>query len=176
VNKQDINYCIKETWDNISADGIADDIIRSVKKHGWKIEDAYIDPLSKGDTSYLRNRIGSDIKDTYTILESRLSEHGITLHVASKDKESGIQNIKTWLRGPNGMPTVYIFEDCERHFFEVQRWVFDDNGKPMKENDHFMENFYRYTLTGAKYEDYVIKPLPQFNRPSVSSGSSWMMH
>jgi hypothetical protein len=96
--------------------------------------------------------------------------------VASKDKESGIQNIKTWLRGPNGMPTVYIFDTCERHFFEVQRWVFDDNGKPMKENDHFMENFYRYTLTGAKYEDYVIKPLPQFNRPSVSSGSSWMMH
>jgi len=38
--------------------------------------------------------------------------------------------------------------------------VFDDDGKPAKENDHFMENFYRYSLTGVKYEDSVITPLP----------------
>jgi len=160
VDDHDFHYCIGELWKNCNAEAIADDIIRKVKLHGWKIESAFIDPLSKGDTAYLKNRLGADIRDTFSILEERLSEYGITLYVASKDKDSGIKNIQTWLKGPNGKPTVYFFEDCERHFFEVSRWVFDDDGKPAKENDHFMENFYRYSLTGVKYEDSVITPLP----------------
>lgn len=173
VNKQDINYCIAETWKNLSADEIADDIVRKVKFYGWKIEKAFIDPLSKGDTSYMRNALGANIRDTYSILDERLSVHGITLSVASKDKESGIKNIQSWLKGPNGMPTVYLFEDCERHFYEISRWVFDDHGKPAKDGfDHFMENWYRYSLTGACYEDYYITPLPQ---QSISAGvHSWM--
>jgi len=168
VDPHDIQYCIGEMWKNTDADGIADDIVRKIKMHGWKIENAFIDPLSKGDTAYLKNRIGANIRDTFSILEERLLEYGITLHVASKDKESGIKNIQGWLKGVNGRPTVYFFEDCERHFFEISRWVFDENGKPVKENDHFMENFYRYSLTGVQYEDSVIKPLP-----SVVS-SNWM--
>lgn len=151
VNRQDIRYCVAETWKNTNADGIADDIIRKIRGYGWRIEDAYIDPLSKGDTAYMRNELGSDIEDTFKRLEKRLEKERIRLHVASKDKESGIMNIRTWLMGPNRMPTCYIFNDCERHFYEVARWVFDDDGKPIKENDHFMENWYRYTLTGTIY-------------------------
>ena len=49
--------------------------------------------------------------------------------------------------------------------------VFDDNGKPAKDGfDHMMENSYRYTLTGAKYEDSVIYQIPPRN---VGAGS-WM--
>jgi len=171
VNRQDINYCVGETWENLSADGIADDIIRKVKLYGWDITEAYIDPLSKGDTAYMRNALGTNLRDTYSILYDRLLDHGITLHVASKDKDSGIKNIETWLEGPNRMPTCYIFDTCERHFFEVKRWVYDDDGKPAKENDHFMENWYRYTLTGARYEDHKINPLPQ--RVAAGAGS-WL--
>jgi hypothetical protein len=172
VNRQDINYCIGETWKNLSAGEIADDIIRKVKRYGWNIEDAYIDPLSKGDTAYMRNAHGTNLKDTYSQLDEKLSLHGITLHVASKDKDSGIKNIQTWLKGPNGMPTCYVFNDCERHLYEVKRWVFDDNGKPSKDgSDHFMENFYRYSLTGARYEDHVINQLPQ--RAAAGAGG-WM--
>jgi len=172
VNRQDINYCIAETWKNFNAGEIADDIIRKVKFHGWKIEDAYIDPLSKGDTAYMRNALGTDVRDTFSQLDERLSEHGITLHVASKDKESGIKNIQEWLKGPNKMPTCYVFDNCERHLYEVKRWVFDDEGKPSKDcSDHFMENWYRYTLTGARYSDHEIKPLP--TRPPSQPGA-WM--
>jgi len=164
VNRQDINYCVAETWENLSAEAIGDDIVRKMIKNGWKITDAYIDPLSKGDTAYMRNALGTNLRDTYSILDEKLSARGITLHVASKDKESGISNIKTWLKGPNGLPTAYIFDTCDRHLYETKRWVFDDDGKPGKENDHFMENWYRYTLTGARYEDHLIKPLPQKKR------------
>lgn len=151
VNRQDVHYLIGETWENLSAAEIADDIIRKVRAYGWRIRDAYIDPLSKGDTAYMKNELGTDIEDTFTKLQRRLEKERIRLHVASKDKESGIMNIRTWLKGPNGMPTVYLFEDCPRHFYEVARWVYDEDGKPVKENDHFMENWYRYTLTGNKY-------------------------
>lgn len=172
VNKQEINYCVAETWKNMNADEIADDIIRKLRGMGWNIKMAYIDPLSKGDTAYMRNAMGTNLRDTYSILEERLAEHGITLCVASKDKDSGIKNIQTWLKGPNGMPTCYLFEDCERHFFEVSRWVFDDAGKPAKENDHFMENWYRYTLTGARYEDFIVNPLPLHS--AHQNSNSWM--
>lgn len=173
VNPQGIHYCVGETWKNMSASEIADDVIRRVRMHGWSIERAFIDPLSKGDTEYMRNALGTNVRDTYTILNEKLGEHGIWLAVASKDKEAGIHNIREWLRGPNGLPTVYVFDDCERHLHEVQRWVYDDDGKPAKENDHFMENWYRYTLTGAHYEarrpdrDYT-------DRRSALGSSAWM--
>jgi hypothetical protein len=173
VNKQDVHYVIGETWKNMNASEIADDIIKKRKFYGWKIEDVFIDPLSKGDTAYMRNALGTDIKDTYSQIDERLSEHGMTLHVASKDKDSGIKNLQTWLRGVNGLPTMYVFDTCERWIFEVMRWIFDDAQKPAKDGyDHMMENAYRYTLTGAKYSNYEIKPL-RGSRESVSE-NSWM--
>lgn len=172
VNRQDISYCVAETWENIDGHAIVDDIVRKVKRFGWSIQDAYIDPLSKGDTAYMKNRIGFDAHSTFEIIYNGLSKHGITLHIASKDKDSGIKNIQTALKGPNGLPTTYIFNDCERHLFEVRRWVFDDDGKPIKENDHFMENWYRFTLTGTKYNDHVINPLPTRHFRAVAG--SWM--
>lgn len=171
VNRQDIHYCIGETWKNLNAEEIGDDIVRKIKG-GWNITETYIDPLSKGDLSYMRNRIGTDARDTFSILSDKLSEHGVTLYVASKDKASGIKNLQTWLKGPNRIPTMYVFDTCERFLYEVQRWVFDDNGKPAKDGyDHMMENAYRFSLTGAKYSDHQIVPLPA---RQVQSQGAWM--
>lgn len=170
VDRQDVHYGVGEVWKNLNPHEVADDIIRRVKG-GWNIEEAFIDPLSKGDTAYMRNRVGTDIESTYTILENLLAEHGITLYVASKDKESGIKNIQTRLKGPNRMPTVFLFNTCERHLYEIKRWVYDDEGKPSKDvEDHFCENFYRFTLTGTKFEDKTIKPLPK----KVHAPGAWL--
>jgi hypothetical protein len=171
VDERDMHYCVGETWEHYSADQIADDIIKKIRTKGWKIKEAFIDPLSKGDTQYILNRLGSDQRDTFSILYDRLLEHGITLMVGSKDKESGVKNMQTWLRGPNNMPTVFLFETCTRHIYEVQRWVWDDKGKPSKDaSDHFMENWYRYTLAGVRFKNHIIKPL---RRPMGTPGS-WM--
>lgn len=175
VNKQDVRYCIAEVWQNISSDEIADDIIRR-KLAGWKIEDVFIDPLSKGDTAYVKNMLGTNVQDSFSIIYNKLSNHGMTLHVATKDKDSGIKNIQSWLKGVNGLPTCYVFNTCERHLFEVKRWVFDENMKPAKEYDDMMENWYRYTLTGASYSNYEIKPLPAraSNYQHAGASNSWM--
>ena len=171
VTRQDVHFCVAETWENLSASEIADDIIRKYKS-GFFIKKVFIDPLSKGDTAYMRNQLGTSIKDTYSILDEKLSPYGITLAVASKDKSSGISNINTWLVGVNGLPTCFMFDSCVRHLFEVKRWVYKD-GIPIKENDHFMENWYRYTLTGAKWDEFKIKPLPSTKKTAGIKGG-WM--
>ena len=174
VDPHDVHFCVAETWENLSADGIADDIIKKIRTKGWDIQDVYIDPLSKGDTQYMKNALGSNLRDTFSILYDRLDDVDIMLHVASKDKDSGIKNIEDRLVGPSGRPTVFIFEDCERHRYEAKRWVFDDNGKPDKKgSDHFMENWYRFTLTGTKFEDHVITPCRQ---EAQAAAGSWMGH
>jgi hypothetical protein len=173
VNKQDIHFCIHETWDNLSSDEIADGIIRQKNANSWNISYVYIDPLSKGDVQYMRNRLGSDLRDTFSVIEEKLSKHGITLQIASKDKESGIKNLQSMLKGVNSLATLYVFDTCERFQFEVLRWVFDEDGKPSKDcSDHFMENAYRYTLTGNSYELNKITPLPVMNK--LQSQSNWM--
>lgn len=157
IDEHNLHYCISETWENMSGEETADDIIRKKKAYGWNISEVFIDPLAKGDTEYMRNREGSNITDSFSIIRDRLIKHGVRLSVASKDKTSGIKNMETRLMGANKRATVFICKNCERHLFEINRWVYGDDGKPAKENDHFMENWYRFTLTGAKYYEKKIR-------------------
>lgn len=148
-------YVIDETWGHMSAEQEADDIIRHMTRNAWRIKDVFIDPLSKGDMAYIKN-LGIEGKDTFTKLKERLWHHGIELHVASKDKASGIRNVEDMLVGPNWMPTLFFFDSLnkierEGHIWEIQRWTYDENNKPKDENDHFMENLYRMTLTDARW-------------------------
>ena len=73
------------------------------------------------------------------------------LNAASKDKESGVRNLTNWLEGVNKLPTLYFFDTCKMHIHQIQRWVYDENNLPKKENDDFPENLYRYTLLNPQY-------------------------
>jgi len=173
VNRQGVKFINKERWEHLSPEETADVIIRDKTAHAWNIQDVYIDPLSKGDTSYMRNRMGDDLQDSFSIIADRLEDHGIELHVASKDKDSGIRNIWDDLQGPNGMPTYFVFDTCERHLYEIQRWVYDEDGKPAKEHDDMMENWYRATLVDL---DYLAPPKPALagNRGYAHASESWL--
>ena len=156
-DKHNRHFCIDEYWVNCPPEEIADIIIR--KKKGdlsWNISNVYIDPLSKGDDKFMSNR--ADVEDSFTIISNKLTGEGIYLQTASKDKESGMRNIQSWLEGPNGLPILFFFDSLRSVtsntrgiVFDIQRLCFDDNGKVEKVNDDFMENLYRYTLTGTEY-------------------------
>ena len=121
----------------------------------------------------MKNRAGDDIEDSFSIIYNLLVDHGITLDVGSKDKVSGIRNIETKLKGINGRATVFLFDNLEQHIYEVMRWVYDENDLPVKLNDHFMENWYRFTLTGTKFEKPT-KPAPVHDTILSGGADSWM--
>lgn len=153
TDKQGRRYAIDEIWENMGPEELADEIARRKKVNSWRLERVEIDPLSKGDNNFVRNRMGV-VNDSFTIIRNRLTPHGILLDVASKDKDSGVRNLKDWLKGVNKMPTLFIFDTCKMHLHHIQRWIFDDNGKPDKAgNDDFPECMYRFTLMNVIYTD-----------------------
>lgn len=159
TDKQGRRYIIDEIWENMGPEDLADEIVRRKKANSWRLERVEIDPLSKGDNAFVKNRMGV-VNDSFTIIRNRLAPHGILLDVASKDKESGIRNLKDWLKGVNKMPTLFIFETCKEHLFQIQRWVYDDHNKPDKGDgkkrpgyDDFPECMYRFTLMNVIYTD-----------------------
>jgi hypothetical protein len=151
-DKRDIEYVIDETWENLSPEAVADNIISKMKQNTWNIKHVFIDPLAKGDSKYMKQR-EIEIEDTFSIIERKLAPYGIILHLASKDKSSGVRNLHDRFLGINSIPTLFIFDNCDRHIYEIQRWVYDEEGVPKKQNDHFCENLYRSTLSGIKYTD-----------------------
>lgn len=173
VSRQNVKFINKEIWEHLSPEETADAIIRDKTANAWNLEEAYIDPLSKGDTAYMRNRMGDDLQDSFSIIEERLAQHGITLFVASKDKDSGIRNINTALTGVNGTPTYFVFNTCARHLHEALRWIFGDDGKPEKSNDDMMENWYRATLTGLVYRERIPHTYGP-GLPSNATNEAWM--
>ncbi len=157
INPSSMEYVIDEVFENMSSEDIADDIIRKKRKNTWRLEMAFIDPLSKGDLGFMKNRMTNqgNMENSFTIIRNKLSKHGIILEVGSKDKVSGIDNIRRKFKGPNGLPTLFFFDHCNMHRHQMMRWVFDDKGKPKKENDDFPENLYRWTNFGIKYTDPI---------------------
>lgn len=169
------HYCIDEVWENLTAEKVAQLIIERKKLKGWNITYGEIDPLSKGDDKYMKNRDADAVASFGTISELLLDE-GIELGVASKDKQSGFSNIKAWLCGPNGLPQFYFLDniqsvkhDAYGHVYEIQRLCYDDKGKIEKIDDHFMECLYRYTLMKIEYRTPV-RPLQTVS----GGGGSWL--
>ncbi len=144
-------FICSEVWENCSTEQLADEIIRLKLANTWRMNYGEVDALSKGDTSYIRNRLGQ-AEDSYTIIERKLRKYGIRLGVGSKDEKSYIKSVESRLKGVNGLPTLYLFNTCKETIKQVQRWAYDDNGKP-KDDGHFPECIGRMTQTGLKYTD-----------------------
>lgn len=156
INPHEEIFVIDEVFKNMSPEMVADDIIRKKTANAWRLKEAFIDPLAKGDMTYIKNRGFTDIPSAFNTLQERLWKHGVDLFVASRDRDSGIRNVEKMLTGPNGRPTLWFFNtldkiDKEGHLWEIMRWVWDDDNKPKDKDDHFMQLLYQVTLTGTKW-------------------------
>jgi hypothetical protein len=64
--------------------------------------------------------------------------------------------IKNKLSQPNKIPCFFVFDKCQRHLYEVRRYIYVD-GKYPDADDHFMQNWYAYAMVGLKYTPLVDK-------------------
>ena len=125
---------------------VADWILKYVEKNQLRLNRVIVDPLAKSD----RNNENS----TYEKIDMQLNRYGYYLEIGSKDKEDGIQRINDHLDSRYGSPSLFFFRNAgPRVFRQIENWMFDDNGKPSKEDDDAGENLYRLMLLGTKYEE-----------------------
>jgi phage terminase large subunit-like protein len=163
-------YVIDETFEHLSPSGIGYDILRKRDRHSWSLKTAHIDILARGDANYLRNR-NPEAEDTFTILENILDREGIELHGASKDRESGVRNINEWIApGQFGQPLLHFVRGrTEQHVHEIQRWVYV-KGRFARENPGMMENLYRFTLLGMRYDENNYTHFPHLRKSKRDPG------
>lgn len=139
-------YLINEIWDHGDGTWIGEQIVRMISQNAYRVGTIECDPLAKGD----RNEENT----TFDKIERVLMRHGHILETASKDKASGILEIKNHLIGPNKEPSLFIFDDLKRTIYEIEGWMYDeDTQKPQDKDDHFMENLYRLLLLNTQYTE-----------------------
>jgi hypothetical protein len=149
VNGVGQHFIWDEVWQNMGNDEIVDEIVKRKQKHGLRMKYGEIDPLSKGDSSYVNNRFGR-VEDSFNELSRKLRPFGIALGAGSKDEKSYIRKVEEMLKGPNGIPLLYITRNCKETIRQVTRWAYDDSGHP-KADGHFPECIGRFTQNGLKY-------------------------
>lgn len=69
--------------------------------------------------------------------------HGILVQKASKDKSFGVINMQTVLGRPDN---IYVSPNLNRFLFEINRYCYDKENKPIDKDDHMMECMYRTFL------------------------------
>ena len=142
-------YLIDEIWQKLLIPDVAHEIIRKKRQMGWRIDKCYIDPFSKGDDKIAQSRLGQ-VESAYEIIRKILLKEDIILDVADKAKTSGILLVQEALEGIAGMPTFFVFDHCRRFRYEIKKYIWKD-GYPIDEDDHMMENTYRYLITKPRY-------------------------
>jgi len=138
-------WCCDEIWMHADGKEIAEECIRHINYHSYRVNRIIIDPLAKADSN--------NPNTVFEKIENVLMQNGYILETATKDKDSGILEIKNGLIGPNNEPSLFFFDDMVRTIKEIEGWMWDeDTQKAKKENDHFMENLYRIMLLNTQYE------------------------
>lgn len=123
---------------------VGEEIVRWVKQNNIRVGKCVIDPLAKGDTN--------NDQTVYAILEETLGAYGISLDVASKDKDNGIALVNGLLWTENEMPGLYFFRDCPITIQQTEDLSFDpETFKPEKVEDDFTEALYRLALLNTEW-------------------------
>lgn len=137
-------YLVNEIWDNGDGTWVGEQIIRCITQNMYRVGQIIIDPLSKGDQN--------NEDTTFDKVQKVLWRYGFRLDTASKDKDSGILEVKNHLKGPNNEPSLFIFDDLIRTIYEIEGYMWDEKTQKCKdEDDHMMENLYRILLLNTNW-------------------------
>ena len=144
--RNNFKYVINEIHSHGNPKFIAEEIVRYVQEKKLRVGIVQIDPLAKGD----RNNDNT----VYEIVAEVLGSHGLTLDVASKDKDNGIALVNNLLWTENEMPGLYFCENCVQTIRQTEDLMYDpDSLKPtaVKVDDDFTECLYRLALIDTQW-------------------------
>ena len=150
VDEKDRFYVIHEIFQHGSPEEVAQWILEYNDKH-HEIDMVLIEPGSQGDT----NRGQS----MFEIIDKLLSTRKIPLELGSRDLSGGILQVRRALMSPNGLPSLFVFDTCERTHYEFTRYVWDEwrtdgrteKQKPRDKDDHLLENIRRLVQFPVSY-------------------------
>jgi len=160
TDERNDRYICDEVWEYGDGTQLGEMVVRKVNQNSYRVNRTVIDPLAKGDKN--------NPETVYQKVFNVLSRYGISLEVATKDKEAGILGIKNHLLGPNAKPSIFLLDNCIRTLYEIEGYMWDkDTNKPMDKDDHMMENLYRIILLDTQwYDDAQFEP----SKPSAMDG------
>ncbi len=156
TNERNERYVFHEIWDHGDGTWIGEMVTSYIHRHNLRINRIIVDPLAKGDKN--------NPNTTFDKIDNVLYRHDLYLETASKDKQSGIIEIKNHLNGPNNQPSIFFFNSLIRTVFEIESYMYDkDTQKPVDKDDHMMENLYRLLLLDTQWfpQEYVDEDTPQ---------------
>lgn len=133
-------YLFDEIWRNGIVREICEDILEKV--------DCRLIVRAKADPcAFNEDRL------TGTCWADDFALHGLPIDRAIKDLARGIKATKAALRSrmSDGMPEWMVSPACKRFLWEIARWAWDKDDKPVDKNDHLMECFYRMVLEAPTY-------------------------
>ena len=75
-------------------------------------------------------------------------ERGILVNPrVNKDVFTGIAQVKSYLNPKNGLPNLYIFENCVNLIREFKGYFWGNDEAPVKRDDHAMDELRYYLMT-----------------------------
>jgi len=156
-------YIFHEIWDHGDGTWVGEAIIRVIKANALRVGSIIVDPLAKGDKN--------NPNTTFDKIDAVLCNHGYVLDTATKDRESGIIQVKNHLVGPNNKPSIFFFDDLRVTIDEIENYMWDEEKqKPQDKDDHFCENLYRLLLLNTRW--YEIEEEEDYEQKAVG-GSKW---
>jgi len=76
------------------------------------------------------------------------SERGILVNTnVNKDLFSGISRVKSYLKGVNGKPRLYIFRNCTNLIREIKGYWWGNGDVPRKKDDHALDELRYFLMT-----------------------------
>ena len=146
VDFDDNVYVIYEHYEaGRDIDYHASSIKEICKKIGWHTDSkgricALIDSAAKQRT------LGS-VKSVVELFYER----GILVNPdVEKDLFSGIARVKSYLKQGNGLPNIYIFNNCKHMISELKGYYWGNGDVPKKVDDHSLDEMRYYLMTRPK--------------------------
>lgn len=136
-----------EIWKSCVADVLAEEI--KVRTFGRYVGFMKADPKAWEEDPVYR-----------VSMASRFFVHGLPVEKASKAKEFGITNMRNLLR--LDPCAVHFVPTVTRTLWEMARYHYDKENKPIDKDDHFMECMYRLFITPLPWLDPKPAPLRDF--------------